>query len=448
MVQHGHDGLAPQNVELSDRAQGESSLRKKSGRSIPLLARYSLAAAGPVAVAGSQFILSLQLLHHLSPDAFGIVSFLLVASQFSTGISNALLCAPLPVILTEGGAEQNVSLRCVFAVNLGFMAAVLVVFFIVGIGIGETFLGTILFATYASGAVMRWFARAHAYATGTQWRTSTSDVVYSVVLLGGVAITGTIGISSSESAYIVLLASAVLSLIPFGLSFFGEQFRIFGRTDIARYGAIWRQHSKWSLTGVITTEMTANAHAYIVILAKGPPAFAVVAASAILIRPITVVMNALTEFERPRMARALDNGEVPHVFRSIFLFRAVLIITWVGAASAAAFLMVWNPRLLFPGDYDLRELTQGCVLWMIVAGIRLMRTPESAVLQAAGKFRWLAYASIISCGVSVLAVVIFLQASGPIWSVVGILVGETVFAAWIWRETARWRRTVQILPSR
>ncbi len=79
--------------------------------------------------------------------------------------------------------------------------------------------------------------------------------------------------------------------------------------------------------------------------------------------------------------------------------------------------------------------------------MRLFRTPESTFLQAVGRFRPLAWASIGSSGVSVLAVILFLAVGGPLWSISGILLGEVVFAALIWRQLARWWAERKAAPA-
>ncbi|MCU4181152.1 hypothetical protein [Bosea sp. BH3] len=426
---------------MSKTSVEQGSLAARLRAAAQAILRYGMAAIGPIAVAGSQFLLSLQLLRYLSPDDFGAFSFLLIASQFLTGISNALLCAPLSVVASNSNAsERDALLRSVFAVNACLTAATLALFGLAGGALGSTALGTALFAVYAALAMMRWFARADAYAAGMPWRTIASDLAYSATLLIGIALLTILGSRTVDPPYAVLLASSAVGMLPFGRRYFSNQMRAFGRAQLRAYGTIWRRYSSWSLTGVVTTEMTGNAHAYIVTLLSGSTAFATVAASALLIRPMTVVMNALTEFERPRMARELDAGRLPAVLRSLVSFRLVLIAGWIVSGLAAAAVLLLNPGLLFPGSYDLNALMTGCALWIVIAGIRLMRTPESAVLQAAGMFRPLAYASIISCGVSVAAVAGILLLAGPIWSIAGILLGEAVFAGWIWRQALRWRR--------
>ncbi|WP_431201645.1 lipopolysaccharide biosynthesis protein [Bradyrhizobium betae] len=402
--------------------------------------RYGLAAIGPIATAGSQFVLSLQLLHFLDIKSFGSFAFLLVTSQFSSGVWSALFCAPLPVLVTQGSAEQRQTmLRCLFATNLVLATAAFFVFWALGEALGVAHGAAALFAGYGAFALLRWFGRAYAYVTGHQIRATMSDLLYSLALLAGLA---TIYLTKSSDLYLpnaALMASAILSLLPFGGSYLLQQFVRLSFRDIPRYRQVWRRHSSWSLTGVVTTEATANAHAYIVTFFLGPTAFAPLSASALLIRPISVVMNALTDFERPQMARQLDAGNFGGALHSQRTFRIAMIGIWALTVLAATALIIFAPRLIFPERYAINYLAVAAALWMAVAGMRSLRTADSVLLQAGGVFRELAYASMISSGVSVLAVIALLVWGGPLWSIAGILVGEAVYAAWIWREAARWR---------
>jgi O-antigen/teichoic acid export membrane protein len=428
-----------------EKVPGGEPSPPQSGPPIRALARhvrYGFATLGPVAAAGAQFVLSVRLLHALSPFLFGSFSFLLIASQLSTGLSSALFCAPLPILLSQGDEDTRRSvLRCLLAANLCLAACAFAVFYGVGAVLQVPTAASLLFAGYATLMLLRWFARAYAYVADAQWRTVTSDLTYGAVLLCSVVMLGTAGGASLSFPCAGLLVAAALSLLPFGRLYLGRQFLEFSPRDLSRYGQIWRVHSSWSLTGVLTTEATANAHAYIVTLFSGPTEFARVAASALLIRPIGVAMNALAEFERPQMARQLTGGAREAVSGSIRFFRYVLIAVWAATAIVSALLMIYAPRLMFPAHYKPADMTFGAILWLVVAGVRLLRTPESTLLQAAGRFRPLAYASVISSGVSILAVAVFLAVGGPIWSVVGILLGEAIFAFAIFRQARRWQAT-------
>jgi O-antigen/teichoic acid export membrane protein len=93
--------------------------------------------------------------------------------------------------------------------------------------------------------------------------------------------------------------------------------------------------------------------------------------------------------------------------------------------------------LLFPPRYPVAVVATGTMLWIVVAAVRLVRAPESAFLQASGAFKPLARASMMSCGVSIVAVVALLVTLGPVWSIGGIFAGELVFAAGTWIAARR-----------
>ncbi len=399
--------------------------------------RYGFAILGPVGSAGAQFILTLELLHAVPNATFGSFSFLMVTSALATGVASALFCAPLPKLLADADeVERGAILDCLFAVNLADACLAFFLFCALGSWLNLTLAETLLFAAFAALMQIRWFARAHAYATGMQWRTVSSDVVYGLVLLCVCALMVPFKAVSLAFASFGMALAVLFSLPMFGGAYLGRQFLQLRPAALSRYGAIWRAHSSWSLIGVITTEATANAHAYIVTAFSGPSEFARIAASALLIRPIAIAMNAFTEYERPRLARALGGMTPDGVTGAVRFFRFALAAIWAVTALVSLALTVLAPRLMFPARYSASDMITGCILWLAIAGVRLMRTPESTLLQAAGRFRPLALASVASCGFSVAAVVVLLVLGGPLWSVAGILLGEMIFAALIWKSAA------------
>lgn len=401
--------------------------------------RYGMAGIGPIAVAGSQFLLSVQLLHSLGADAFGLFSFLLVTSQLSTGIWAALFAAPMPLLLSTSDPSQRLAhRRALMAANLAGVVIAVPAFASLALVLHAPLAVSLLFGAFAAANLLRWFGRAYAYVNGHQWRTMTSDIVFSVTLMIGIAIGVLRPADTLLAPYATLLLGAVVGLAPFGRQFLKQQFAELSARDLGGYGEVWRKHSSWSLTGVLTTEATGNAHAYIVTLLSGANAFAPLAASALMMRPVSVASNALTDFERPQMARLLAEGRTSDADRSVTFFRVILLLAWVGTVALALALMRFAPGVLFPPQYDPRQLLIGTCLWLGVALVRLVRTPESVLLQAAGQFRPLASASLISCGVSVIGVTALLFTAGPVWSILGVLAGEVVFAILTLRERKRW----------
>jgi O-antigen/teichoic acid export membrane protein len=388
--------------------------------------------------AGAQFLLALILLQLLPPREFGIFSFLLVISQLSWGLWSALFCAPLPVIAySDEPAASERLITAVFSTNLAGALAAMPLFGLLAWGFGAPAHGALLFGLYGGVGLLRWFARTYAYVTGKPTRTIASDLGYAIVLIVGAAGFYLSGRTSLTSAYGLLLLSATVGMLPFGAAFLKRQFIGTSTGAIAAYASVWKRHSGWSLLGVVSTEATANSHAYIVTALLGPAQFAPVAASTLLTRPIGVAMNALSEWERPRMAAAIAQGRMGDVRRAARHFRLALAAAWLGTAALAVAVLALAPRLIFPPQYDLRFVTQAAALWMLVALVRILRTPESTVLQASGEFRPLAVVTVYSAAVSIVAVVFMLWAGGLLWSIVGILIGEMLCGILIWRLYVR-----------
>ncbi|WP_145985246.1 hypothetical protein [Altererythrobacter sp. B11] len=407
---------------------------------MPRLQRYAVAGVGPFSGALAQFLLSLLVLRSLGAAEFGTFSFLIIASIFSAGVCSALFCAPLPALLHKSGqAERAALLRCIFAMSGMAALLALAVFLGMGLALRLPFVEALLFAIYAALFLLRWFGRSYFYAIGDRLRTARSDIVYSAVLLvgiGGLAATGRV---SLQLSFAVLLVSILAALLTFGLPYLQRQFLSFYPAAFADYRPIWRAHSGWSLLGIVTTEATINSHAYIVTLIAGPTAYAPVAATALLVRPLNVLQNALEEFERPQMAAELAGGRMHAVIHSAAQFRLVLFAGLLATALAAAVMFVLFPNVLFPREYSMAVLITGAALWIGAAAVRLVRVPDSTMLQAGGEFRRLAWSSVVACGFSIVSVLFLLALAGPIWSIGGIIIGEIAFCTCVLHQSRRWR---------
>ncbi|MET3973074.1 O-antigen/teichoic acid export membrane protein [Bradyrhizobium japonicum] len=411
------------------------------------LLRYAIAVVGPVSVAAIHLTLSLLMLRVLSPAEFGVFTFLLVAAQFSWGIWSALFCAPLPVLLLETSiAEQRIGINVLRCINWIAAAFSIVVFFLVAERLGLSTSASICFALYGAVALIRWFGRSFAYVRCQQLRAVASDLAYSVSLLAMLAVTiRLLGWPPQIACYFSMLVGAIIGVLPIGKSYFSLHVGEGWGVAFARYRLIWKDQARWALLGVLTTEATANAHVYIVTLLQGPSAFAPIAASSLLMRPINVAQNALTDFERPQMARLISGGQFSAVRQSLMLFRAALAAIWIATVLISVVIFLWLPRLLFPPTYDLDYVAAATVLWTVFAALRLLQTPESALLQAAGEFKDLAMASVYSSIGSVGAVWMLVMFAGALWSIAGLCLGAIIYLGATLYFARKWLRELSRL---
>ena len=168
----------------------------------------------------------------------------------------------------------------------------------------------LLLGGYAAAFAWRWFARSLAYVDGRVHAAIASDIVYSLMLVTSLP-TLALGhrMTFTHGSEVMLLA-ALAALAPFGWHFFSGQFAALRRGSLLAYLPVFSDVSRWSMVGVIFTEITVNIHAYLVTFISGAGSFALLALGMLLMRPASLVQSALPDMERPAMARAIAKGDL------------------------------------------------------------------------------------------------------------------------------------------
>jgi O-antigen/teichoic acid export membrane protein len=401
-----------------------------------IINRYGLVSAGPVAAAIVQFLLSLVLLRHVSPAEFGTFAFLLLLTQLLQGVWGALFCAPLVVAYGQQGGH-DVEAQAISKV--GGIASLIVVLALTAIALvmGITTILAVLYGTYGALSLIRLLARGQLFATGKAVRAAFSDLVYALAVAVGIAVMALGNSVTINAAFVTLIIAVVFGMFVFDWATLRAQFDWRDWRTVGQYKPVWRKYAAWSLMGVITTEVTANSHAYLVGSLFGPKAFAPIAATALFVRPIGVGMNAIMEYERAQMARSFGAEDRDAVQTARWHMLAILSALWIVTALFAAAVLSFAPRLLFPATYTINILALGATLWLGVAAVRVLRAGDSAMLQAAGAFQPLALASLYACGFSILGVAAMLAIAPPLWSILGTILGEAGFALWTRRAAHR-----------
>jgi O-antigen/teichoic acid export membrane protein len=408
-------------------------------RALAVAWRYGISTIGLTSISAAHFFVSLLFLHALAPASFGLLSFVFVIVPLCLSSAGALLSAPVAAAAARSGPLDSVELRTLLKANAAFslLAAVIVGLLVLASGAAPGTAG--LFGIYGGAMSLRWFARSYAYATLERARSAVSDVTYSVLLAGGIILLLFLHALSMRSAASVMTLSSCIALIPFGLAFLRRQLAAMSHASLRAYAPIWRDLTRWSFLGVVSTELTANAHAYLVNLVSGANAFALIAVGSLFLRPVLLCLSALPDLERPLMTRQLVEGDYAAAERGV---RDMLIATgavWIGTLALVAALLTWWPGLLLHHEYDERSVVIVTALWATIVAVRMMRSPNALLLQAAGDFRVLARASVHSSVVSVVATGVLLALFGPIASLGGILAGDTVLTAGILFDARRLR---------
>jgi O-antigen/teichoic acid export membrane protein len=398
------------------------------------LLRYGASVAGPVAVSGAHFLASLIFLHQLPVREFGLFSFVMVSLSLGLSLSISLISLPLTRSLTLGdGSAIPACFQMNWMVCIGFAASLLAALLAGGASLQDA----TLLALFAGAFTFRCFARALAFVESRATAAIRSDLTYSLVLIGSLGMLAAWDSVSFAWSSGALLLSALAALLPFGAAFFRGQLAAL-KGDPRAYLPIFRDVTRWSLAGAVLTELTINAHAYLVTFIAGPGAFALLALGMLLMRPASLTQLALTDLERPAMARAMGQGDRAALRRIRRHFTCGLGTAWLANILLCVLLLAFFPSLVVRQDYSMENVIMVVSLCALIVAMRSLRTPQAALLQAAGRFKELACIGAASAIVSLLATVSLLFLAGPIASLGGIVLGELVILTLCFADV-RWK---------
>jgi hypothetical protein len=391
-----------------------------------------------VATSGAHFLASLLFVRNLPAFQFGLFSFVLVIVPFCMSIIAALLVLPVNSALGEAAERRARIEAACLKMNLLLTAlAGAAVFAFLTIA-HAPMTPALLLAGFGAALTTRWFARCFAFVKGRTGTAIASDLAYAATLVTGL---GALAFSHHVefiTGAVLLLAAALIALLPFGTDFLRDQFAAITRGRLRDYGAIFRDLTRWSLLGVILTELTVNAHAYLVTFISGPGPFALLAVGQILMRPASLVQSALPDLERPGMTRAIAAKDNAKLSRMLGDFRFALLGVWLGTVALAAAILIWAPNLLLKKGYAQHDVLLVTLITGAIMLVRSFRTPPATFMQAAGAFKALAKIGTYTSVISIALTLTFLLALGPIASLCGILAGEVMILLRLRRMMADW----------
>ena len=361
---------------------------------MPVLLRYAMSAMGPVSISAAHFVAAIIFLHTLARAEFGLFSFVFVIVSFCFSMSGALFGASLVNSLNTVGFLSKANLASFMKANALFSLLAAVLVFALMLGGSATPGLAALIGLYGGVMTMRWFARSHAYAIHKMPRAIVSDLTYSATLLAALGVTAYTHTLTPDGAGLILLACACFGLAAFGADFIVSQVGAVFTGSLKGFMPVWMDLARWSLLGVVTTEAASNAHAYLVTFISGPHAFALLAVGALFMRPVSLVMTALPDAERPAMARALAQNKVSHAMRALFQFR-MAAYRGSGRDHRAGWLSCWSgfPQLVIKNGYDAHSIVAVVCMYAVIMAIKVARTPDSVFLQVLGEYKALSSAS-------------------------------------------------------
>lgn len=404
--------------------------------SIRSLFQYALAVAAPSSASAAHFLVQIVMLSKVSPGEFGAFAFLMVLVQLGYGLSNALISTPYDINASQQhfSQETRAVLTAVNALySLIFMASCIGAGILIGAGHW-----IYLFAVFGGLSMLRWFGRVFCYSHRRPSATAASDLIYATALGLAVAFMVVTNSFSMEAVSVAFITATVLGTLCIGKDFLYEQFVVPFSARPLSYLHIWRDQARWTLIGVVSTETTANAHSYLVTILAGPAQFAPIGAAALFLRPIMLSMTALSQFERPFMGRAISAGDVGRARRVKRRFHLALALLWIGTIALAAGVFILKPSLIIKPEYSAHDIYIAFALFAVITLMQIWQTPNNVFLQAVRAFKPLSAASVVSCVFSIIGVIVSLCIFPPVYSLLGIAIGQTVMSLKLSNLANKW----------
>ncbi|MDD4910667.1 MAG: hypothetical protein PHP57_00085 [Sideroxydans sp.] len=408
----------------------------------PNIRRALNAIGGTAGIAVSSFVLALLLLKAVSPEQFGIFSFMQVIVGLGVGVSNAIFGSPLLVAVNRDEKQVEGVFESFFRMNLVVCVLAGVVQVFVVTAFGEALLTGVLFALSAFFQWLRWFGRSYLNTIHKHNSVVISDVIFSSTVLVGAGVLYSINQVSITSFAGLQAMAAAFALLGLGWDHFQRVVSSIYSATFQPFLSGFKLHGRHALVGVVTTEATTNAHAYLVTILMGPAAFAPLAAALLFFRPIPIVIMSLTQVERPRLAQMLRDGMVNEIAASMKTFRIAVFSIWTFNIFLVFVFVKWFFDMVVAVELQ-TTMTFAIVFWALIMGLRCVRAPASAILQANGDFKPLAQLTVIASVVSLPLVYLMLTYHGAVWSLAGIVAGEMVAVILILRLASKMQASLK-----
>ena len=424
-------------------AQPEASQARPVSR-MSAIPRYMSAVFSQGLVSGFHFILNLTLVRLLSLEDFGVYALAFVLAIITSSVSNALVATPLSVYGPAAtNAEEQSNIESVLGSFMMFLLGGLL-----GLGLLATS-ATSLFngqtQTLMAGLVFvlaylgRQYTRSFGYSRFDITSVLIADVVY--VSAGAILILARTFSTSSLGVVDVLLILALANLVAtlfelsrllpvsrWSLDFLKTRF-----DDVTdAYAPIW-QKSQWALIGAVTTVIVSQAHSIIVTLAKGPAAYAPLAAGFVIFGPVRVIFTTIQNVIKPEMSRAIASGNAAGALRQTILASSISLIAVSFLVLATWLAWPLLDQWLYAEKYADAPMRSIVFLW---AGITLISAAQNgpfAALQSLKEFRQLALATVYGSILSLVLVALTLAFYPVHYSIVGIMAAELFVVIWVVR---------------
>lgn len=381
-------------------------------------------------VSAFNFALNLYFIKLWSPEDFGFFAVIAAASIFASMLQNAVINTPLAVHLPAAiDASAKALLRRVFsAANLLMTVLVLALSWGGLIGwLGTSQMALVLGASlYMCTQFVREYYRALLAVEGKLGVLLMVDIAYVVLAAGTLGYLRWSGDGQLQTVAVFLLVLSAAGLLTIARHLVPNQLPALRALPGEMRGVFAQQmhEIRWSLLGVITTDIQNRGYIFVAAAFFGPATVAHLQAGRIFFGPLNLLTGAWARVARPQLAGLLGRGEVGRF--NTTLKRALWSFAAFNVLFLASLWLAWPylSALVFGDKY--KGLGLMVAAWGMANIAFQIRSCLSIGVQALRRFRELTLGTIYGALLSVVLVAVACVLDQPMWLIASVIGGECV----------------------
>jgi O-antigen/teichoic acid export membrane protein len=402
-------------------------------RSHPLLFSCVVASLDQSMLSMLNFFISIILIRNVPKVEYGYYAIAVPLSLFFVSIQNALVNAPLAVLLAA--KKDHEKQRYVESLCYGQGVAVLpiVCILLLGImllrvwGLDSTRAYIAAAVCLASvGLLYLEFMRAYFFAQLSTARVLKMDSLHVAIVFGLVCLLLYSFTISVAAIFCLLGLSGLLTAFLFSRGF---GWRYHGDAVKRSFLENW-QYGKWALVGVTVTHIQSYFYLYLLGALVGSGAVAEVSASRLLLMPVALLQTGWYKIAIPHGSVLREQGRTHRYFKELLVANFVFlfgVLTYV-----ALIFMFWNVLEQYVLTDKYANSLSYIPLWGVIFAIGCMTTNASLGLQVLKSFDTIAKFNLFTMVITAGCAYALIRDYGAKGGLAAQIVGEILLGAGLW----------------
>lgn len=380
-------------------------------------------------ISAFNFTLNLYLIKLWSPEDFGFFAIVSAFALLAAMIQNALINTPLAVHLPIASSiDDKELLRRVFSASNFFLTILLLILSVIGLlwWLGASQFALALAAGLFIGSqFLREFCRALLAVEGKLGGLLLVDLAYVLLSALTLAEFHWQGASSQTLSVVLFVLSTwgALSVFVYLLPRQMPSLRSLP-SEIRTVFVKQKDEIRWSLLGVITTDIQNRGYLYVAAAVFGPVMVAHLQAGRIFFGPLNLLTSAWARVARPLLASHLGRGEISRF--KVLLSQALWSFVAFNLVFLACLWFAWPYLSDFVFGDKYKNLGFLVAAWGGANLVFQIRSCLSIAVQALRRFRDLTLGTIFGALVSAVVVALACMFKQPAWLVGSVIAGECV----------------------